>query len=399
MSGAGRRPVREIVRAGVVAVLLRPLASAATVAALAAMTMPIVAGVGLSRGVADQARAAIDAGADLYVSGERFGRPAPVPVATADTLRALPGVQSVEPRISGAVTLGDEPAVLVGVPPERLPREVASIDGRICAPGDVPELVLGSELAARLGLAPGDEVPPFYRNERGEKVSRVVGVFRSDLPAWQAHVVLATWDTAERVFAEEGTATALLVRCEAAYREPLRRQIARIASVGAPGGRALRPRVVSRDDLTALLARRSNEREGALAAVSLLAFAVGIPLLLATTGLGLSERRRETGLLKALGWRTDEVVLRGFAESLVLAALGTGAALAGVWVWVRLLGAAAIGPAFLPDADLVPGFDVPFRLVPEASVLAAAAAVVLASAGTLWASWRAASAPPSEAMR
>ena len=75
---------------------------------------------------------------------------------------------------------------------------------------------------------------------------------------------------------------------------------------------------------------------------------VGIPLVLTSTGLGLGERRREVGLLKALGWQTDEVVLRSLAECLTVTAIATGSSLLLVWLWVRVLSGALILRMFVP---------------------------------------------------
>jgi ABC-type antimicrobial peptide transport system permease subunit len=158
-------------------------------------------------------------------------------------------------------------------------------------------------------------------------------------------------------------------------------------------------RVVGRDEVRALVAQRVHLREGVFAVHMVLAFALGVPLLLATTGMGLSERRRETGLLRALGWRRDEVVLRSLVESLTLAAAATAASVLVVWAWVRVLGGAGVARLFLPDADVVPGFDVPFRLLPGPLVAAAAVAGLVTAAGSLLSSWRAASAAPAEAVR
>jgi hypothetical protein len=47
-----------------------------TTACLVAVLLPYLVGLDLSRGVQDDAEAAVRFGADLYVSGEQFGRPA-----------------------------------------------------------------------------------------------------------------------------------------------------------------------------------------------------------------------------------------------------------------------------------------------------------------------------------
>jgi ABC-type lipoprotein release transport system permease subunit len=395
----------RIAATGATSARLHPLRSAVTVACLVAVLLPWVAGVGLLRGLRDQAEESVRSGADLTVAGERLGRPAPVPLVAADTLRAVPGVTSVTPRIVGEVRLGSDAvsAVLVAVPPDAIPSSTRVVEGRLFAPDVENELVVGARLARRLRLAPGSKVPPFYRNDAGERTSTVVGVFASDLPIWEANLVLCSFATAERVFAQTGLASHLLVACRPGHAESVARAIRRLPSLATEAdARAhgpLRPRVTTRGDLEALLPRDLLHREGVFQVHALLLFAAGIPLVLLTTGVGLVERRRETGLLKATGWQTDEVLVRAAAESLLIAVAAASIAVLLAWVWLGALDGAGIASAFFTGLDATPGVDVPFRLTPVPALLAFAVSLVLVLAGSLASTWRAASAPPAEALR
>jgi hypothetical protein len=72
-----------VARSGLAAVLLHPLRAAATIACVTALLVPFVAGLAVSRGLSDEAADAARCGADLVVTGLRYGRSAPMPVATA----------------------------------------------------------------------------------------------------------------------------------------------------------------------------------------------------------------------------------------------------------------------------------------------------------------------------
>ena len=102
------RKLVAIARTGVAAVLLHPLRSAATVACLVAVLLPWLAGAGVAQGLLDQVEMSIEGGADLYVAGTRFGRPAPVPLDALQTIRGIAGVRDVFPRIVGEIALGKE---------------------------------------------------------------------------------------------------------------------------------------------------------------------------------------------------------------------------------------------------------------------------------------------------
>ena len=99
----------EVARTGLTALRLHPRRAAVTTACVVAVLLPYLVGLGLARGLRDDAEAAVRYGADLYVSGEQFGRPVPLPRSAADDLRKLPGVAAVVPRIVGRVELGPRP--------------------------------------------------------------------------------------------------------------------------------------------------------------------------------------------------------------------------------------------------------------------------------------------------
>jgi len=396
------RKFAAVARTGLVAVLLHPLRSSATLLCLVAVLVPYVAGAGVARGLADEAETSVRSGADLYVSGLRFGRPAPVPLEAMATVRAVAGVRDVFPRIVGEIALGSDhvPAVVVGVPADRMPASTRCVEGRLFAPGARNELVLGAELAHRLAITPGSRLPPFYRNRAGERVSTVVGIFRADLPVWEANLVFCSLETAAQIFDQEGLATSLLVTCEPGYRDAVATALRMLPRIDAedPHG-PVTPIVTTREDLFALLPRGMSHLEGIFQLHFVLAFAVGIPLLMVAAGLGLSERRREAALLKATGWMTDEVLLQGLVESLVLALLGASAAVLLAWAWVDLLDAKGIAGIFLPGAQPSPAFRVPFRLTPVPALLGFSVSLAIVSTGTLYSTWRAATAAPALALR
>jgi ABC-type lipoprotein release transport system permease subunit len=396
----------EIARTGLAAVLLHPLRSVVSVVALVAVLLPYLVGLGLAGGLEAEAEAAARFGADLYVTGSRFGRPVPIPLEAIPRIRRLDGVTEVVPRIVGEVVLGKDQvhAVLVGVPPQQFSAWSASVEGDLPRPDHPHELVIGTALARQLRLRVGSVLPPFYHNDRGERTSRVVGVFKPDAPLWQARLILTSFETAEAVFDQDGLATDLLVWCRPGYQAAVSHTILQSLPLTSsevpgrgPGG--LRPAVTTREELLVLLPHGVLHRQGVFTLHFVLMFVVGILVLLVTSGLGLAERRREIGILKATGWQTDEVLLRGLVESFALALAGACLALLLAWVWLRIFNGYWIAGFFLTGVDAAPDFPVPFRLAPIPTLLAFVLSFVIVLSGTLYSAWRAATAPPREAMR
>lgn len=384
---------------GLSAVLLSPLRSFVAAACLVAVLLPYLVGLALSRGVEQEAEESIRSGSDLYVAAQQFGRDAPVPLSIIPTLQRIEGVNAVTPRIVGTIGLGgQERAVLVGLPPEHFP-EIACVEGRLPAASALNELVIGTELAKHLNLHVGDLLPPFYQNRRGEKLSEIVGVFRSDLSFQQSRLVFTTFDSAAAIFDQPGLATDLLVACRRGYQDNVQESINRLRLPGKEDAPSPRLRAVSREDLTALIPRGLAHREGIFSSLFVLAFAVGILVMTVASGLGLAGRRREVGILKATGWQTDELLLRAMVESLAIVVAGFSAAVVLAYIWLNWCNGFWVASIFFSGVGVSPSFRVPYQLAPVPALLALVVSFVVVMTGTLYSTWRAAVAPPVEVMR
>jgi ABC-type lipoprotein release transport system permease subunit len=397
------RALPGIVWTGLSAVLQYPARSLATVACLVVLLLPFVTGLAISRGLVQQAEDSARLGPDLDVTGTEMGREVPIPVQAANTLRGLDGVRAVVPRIVAPITLGkyQENAVLVGLPREHFPAGITCVEGRLPQTSDINELVVGTELAQRLGLHVGSWIPPFYHNEKGERNSQVVGLFRADVPLWQARLILTTFKTASILCDQkEDLATDLLVYCRPGYEDNVQAAIFQLPSlsVGQPPAR-ISLQATTRADLLALLPRGLLHREGIFNLHYLLLFSGGILVLLVTSGMGSAERRHEIGILKATGWQTDEVLCRSLVESLCLSLTGAALAVLLALAWLRGANGYWIASVFLSGVGMKPTFPIPFRLTPVPVLLCFLLSVVLVLSGTLLSTWRSAVVPPRQALR
>jgi ABC-type lipoprotein release transport system permease subunit len=288
--------------------------------------------------------------------------------------------------------------VVVGIPTAFLPQATALVEGRLYKEGSANELVVGTELARRLHLRPGSLIPPFYHNDRGERLSRVVGLFRSDVSLWQSRLILTSFETAAAIFAQEDVAGEVLIYCRPGETENVRRAVQELFLSGA-AGEETRCKITSRADLEALLPAGFSHRNGLFQLHFLLAFAAAVLVLLVTSGIGLPDRRREVGILKATGWQTDEILLRGAVESFLVSIGAASLALIAAFVWLEPLNGWGIAGLFLSGVAWSPSFDVPYALTPLPALLGYLFSWIMVTGGTLAASWRAAAASPREAMR
>ncbi len=412
-------PFLSIARTGSAAILLSPLRSTVTVLAVVAVLVPYLVGIGLAEGLRQEARIAIGAGTpageellpDLYVAANRFGRRVPIPMALADPIGKFDGVTRVVPRIVGRITLGKDnvEAVLVGMPREELQRRGSTVrrltrmvDGKLPGSrhGEGPQLVIGSGLARKLDLQVGTVLPPIFRSGGGEKTPRITGIFQSDISPWQSRMILTTFESAADIFGQQGLATDLLVFCRRGQPEAIRSRILQsIPGSSTEPATGFQPSVTSRADLESLLPAGLGHREGVFNLLFVIAFAVGILVILVTSGFGHPERRREIGILKATGWQTDEILVRSLVESLLLGLASAAIAILVALAWLEWLNGFWIAGIFLAGVETQPTFPVPYVLAAQPAGLAVLVACLLVTTGSAYSTWRAAVTPPAEAMR
>ena len=146
---------------------------------LAAILFPFLAALSISEGIKLQSNVSVEEGADFYVTRDAAGSSAPMPLGDIERFRKLQGVARVVPRIVGRAYLKERTITVVGMPGGTVPRSLLVSGGRkIEKKGEV---VVGSTLSSRYGLAPGSK---FYMPINRWKRFTVVGVFSSGCSIW-----------------------------------------------------------------------------------------------------------------------------------------------------------------------------------------------------------------------
>ena len=267
------------------------------------------------------------------------------------------------------------------------------VDGRLPsrdAGDDPPDVALGRVLAEALGLRVGDRIA--LPAAEGFLLVEVVGLFDSE----------SALRTADVVWASDATARRLLGMPEDAYTDlAVELRVEDEASVIAGRIPELRrdARVIQRSLIARTYALTFDARGGVLAALLLPALAA---LLLITwdrlTSLG-AEERREIGVLKALGWRTSDVLVARLYEQALVAITGALFGVSAAYLYVFELGAPGMADilygwsALYPPLQLTPSAD------PSAALSVAAAVIVPFVAVGLIPTFRAALIDPMDALR
>ncbi|WP_438485790.1 ABC transporter permease [Streptomyces sp. S186] len=316
----------------------------------------------------------------------------------ADRVRALPGVASVRPSLSGDT-------VVVGKDNQPLGREwgnrgvnyVAAGDGKDSryplkegrAPASAGELALDAKSAQRGGYSLGDTVR--FATDGPALTKKLVGIVGTDDPQVESGASLALFDTAtaQKLFLHPGQYDELVVTAKPGTdNHALTEQVRRLL----PKDRA---EATSGTELAAQEAKFITQSTGAMTKM-LLTFAgislfVGIFLIANTFTMLIAQRSREIALMRAVGASRRQVVRSVLAEAglLGLASSAVGFALGlGIAVGLRpLLNATGAG---FPDGPLV---------ISPAAALAALGVGVLVTVLAAWLpSRKAAKIAPVEAL-
>ena len=327
---------------------------------------------GMWAGIKAQTRLYTDrAGAELYVlqAGMRELHDGGVlPVDTVDMVRAVPGVDWAE-GVRGTHVILELHGTKVG------PYLVGSAPG---APGGAweigegrnvgadDEIVLDSVMAERHDIDVGDGIDVMGT------WFRVVGL-SSNTSGFMTSYVFTTHAATDRLFGADGTTSYVLVGTS--ERDAVRE---RLLAAGFNTWTAAEIAANSEEVASGIFS-------GPLRLMVMVAFAAGTMVIALTSYTAIAERRREYGIVKALGGRRSRLVAMAVSQTFVLALLGL---LAGALLF---LGGREVIVAARPQ------FEVMFT--PDAFLRAAIAAFVMALLAAIVPARRLAQLDPATAYR
>ncbi len=322
-----------------------------------------------------------DQGVDLVV--QRRGGAAQlakgIPVALGDKIRALAGVREVIAGLMDMVSFEREGLFMVIVngwePGCSVLERIKLLEGRKLRAGEPGQVMLGRILAEQLGKHAGDTV------ELYAQPFQVVGVFES-FSIYENGAAFLLLDELQRQMDRPGQVTGFVVMVEPHGDGPTIERVRRAIE-------QLDPEVAATPCAAFVhsLQQLKVVRTMALL-VSLLAAVLGACGMLNTMAMSVLERRREFGILRAIGWRRSRIVRLVLLESLWLAAAGAAAGVVAGMIVPRLL-------AWYPPTAVLIGGQVSWSAVAAGIILALATAIL----GAAWPAWTCASIPPAEGLR
>jgi len=322
-------------------------------------------------------------GAGIIVSSSGGG--VDIPEYVQSFILQVPGVNECVPVITTMMKMGEEPILTVGIDPDQALKlyHVTLEEGEIPEKEEGDAVVFGVSTASRFGIKVNDTVTLSPTSGGKSKTFKVVGLLRSVGAGEMDIGCFMSLESAQDLLGKGGYVSAFLVRLQ----DPqLGEEVEQALKQMFP-----KAEITRQEELMRQIDRIMNIINGVLLALAAISLGVGGLGILNTVMMSVHERRREIGMLKAVGAERWHVLLLFLSEALIISliggGIGCGLGLAGVYLiqwFVSTLGLELTIPLLISPSILA------------GAILIAAGIGVIAG---LYPSWQAANVPPVEALR
>jgi len=358
---------------------------------LVAILFPLVTALAISEGLRFQAEISIGEGADFYVSEDRYGGNGPISLDHQSRLSGLQGVSRVTPRVVGRTYFLDRLIAVVGLEPEALSGLKTLVQGRIPeAPGEV---LLGQGIARAFKIQVG---MPFSLGANPHKTFKVTGIL-SHSCLWSSDLMLMSHSDANEFFRIRGLSTQLLIYTLSDSSPLLAKSLIGRSDPG--GSQVPHLRIEDRYHTKERVQAGFSHKGGIFIILYIIVATLAIQAFLITSGFGLRVMEREIGVMKAIGWRTSEMLGEIGMECLLISLTAISSAILLSMALTKGLNGIPIAQFFVAEVGLVPEVEIPSRYIPFHGLLGLALAFCITLSGGLWSAWRKAQRPPAELMR
>lgn len=250
------------------------------------------------------------------------------PEKMADVLSRQSEVVSATPRImaSGILHSGDEStgAQIMGIEtdsPTSKPFSEGMVSGEYLAADDRSELLIGQELANKLGLKAGDQILLSANTSDGkvnEQTFTIKGIFSTKIPAFDQGTILLPLAKAQAITGTENHASIIFVMLT--NRDLADGLKARLHTE--------QYQIKTWLDMNSVVVETEKFSQAYMYVLYLIVLGVTATVIVNTLVMSVFERTREIGILTAVGMRSSSILGMFLIESALLALIGIGMGLA-----------------------------------------------------------------------
>ena len=324
-------------------------------------------------------------GAGIIINSGTYG--IDIPEHVQSYVSQVPGVNKSIPIVMSMVYISNKPYTVVGIDPVQASEvyQVTLEDGRGLRQGDDDAVVLDTTIASDLGVKVNDTVTFGTQAGAVGKTFKVIGIIRpmAGFGPFVSIGCFITLDAAQDFFNAPGRVSSILIRLD----DPNQgEQVEAILKQMFPDAN-----ILSQEEIMSNINQIMSTVDGVLLGLASISLMVGALGIMNTIMMSVHERRREIGMLKAVGGERWHVLIIFLSEALLISLIG------GVFGCIFGLGGVYLIQWFVKTLGL--NIIVPLLISPQILALGLMAALAVGSIAGFYPSWKAANVRPVEALR
>ncbi len=338
----------------------------------------------------------VDALPEIIVENTKGGRHTDIDTRYAERFLQIPGVASAVPRVWGYYYFQKARVYfsLVGVDmfEEPYTKTLQQITQRFDFDDDPNIMIIGKGVAATLKKSYYNDGFNFLTPQKEVLHLKIGGIFDDATLLESNDLVFVSQINARKILG-----IAQDKASDIALKIPNENEIATVASKI----RLLLPqaKVITKESLKTAYKEMFDFKSGIFLALFSIALFTFFMIVYERLSGVTSEEKKEVGILKALGWRVDDILKEKFYEAAVVSLMSFLLGIGGALVYVYVLQAPLLRNVFIGYDGLKPPLEIPFTLDTQSVALLFFATVPVYIAATLFPAWRLATQDADEVMR
>ncbi|MBU0721029.1 FtsX-like permease family protein [bacterium] len=338
-----------------------------------------------------------DALPEIMIQDLKGGRHSDIDVSLVEKILALKGVSDAVARVWGYYYFENAGVYfsLVGV--DTFEEQYSGTLSKIVSEFEASDtlsssMIIGAGVRDIMTKSYYKEYFNFIKPDGSIKKVNIAGVFDTDTALESNDMIVMSKDNIREIFdMPQDKATDITVKV--ANPEEIATIVSKLELMFPTA------RVLSKDDIKISYENIFNYKSGIFLALFIISiFTFFIIIYDKASGLS-SEEKKEIGILKALGWRIEDVLKEKFYESFILSLfsyfLGVFLALGFVYIFQAPL----LRDIFIGYSDLKPSFELPFIFDLQTLALVFFLSVPVYIAATIIPSWKTATLEADEVIR
>lgn len=338
--------------------------------------------------------ATVDALPQIIVQNTKASRVIEVDVSSADKLLDIVGVSSVNTRVWGYYYFVNAGVnfTLVGI--DEFEEQYSDTLSKVLKANDIgnESMFIGSGVRDIMTSSYYKDYFNFIKPDGEIKRVNISGIFDSDIKLEANDMIVMSKETLREIFGiEESKATDIVVKV--ANIEEIETVALKIEQM-FPNAR-----VITNDDMKLSYENIFNYKSGIFLALFVIAiFTFFIIIYDKMSGLS-SEQKREVGILKAIGWKVEDVLKEKFYESFILSLFAYILGVIVAMAYVYLFNAPLLRDIFIGYSNLKPVFEISFVMDFQTLFLVFFLSVPIYVAATIIPSWKVATLEADDVIR